>query len=189
MKRPTLLLLFVPLVAIAMYGCEQSENPLETESQASETPLYAPGGGAGKVKAEPNPIGCTQDQVAKWDSSAGEWVCADDLDTQRPAAPRVFYAYVGSLGTDGHFVGTSYGVTSFAETNVTDFSIAFDAADILQCVPVLSPQYFSNGGPSSSYSVVHNESINGFDVHAGRVLGGTTTPYAVGVTVVAICSP
>lgn len=188
MKRATLLLFLVPLLAIGLHGCEQTENPLETESQVSQTPLYAPGGG--KVKSEPNPIGCAQDQLAKWDDTASEWVCADDLDTQRPAAPRVFYAYVGGLGTDGHFLASmAYGVTSFTETNTTDFSIGFDTADIRQCVPVLSPQYFSNGGPPASYSAMWNDAVNGFDVHAGTVLSGTTTPVAVGVTVVAICSP
>jgi hypothetical protein len=91
MKRAALVLLVVPLIALWLYGCDQADNPLETQTTEStatgDTPLFAPGG---KVKAEPNPIGCAQDDVAKWDATAGEWVCEID-ETGESAGPSVYY--------------------------------------------------------------------------------------------------
>ena len=77
MKRATLALLVLPFVALWLYGCDQTQNPLEAATaEDSEQALFAAGG---KVKAQPNPIGCTQDQIAKWDETSGAWVCAADL--------------------------------------------------------------------------------------------------------------
>jgi len=57
---------------IYSFGCGQ--NPAGPDSYDVE-PQYAKGGG-GPERAEPNPIGCTQDQIARWDATSSTWVCA-----------------------------------------------------------------------------------------------------------------
>jgi hypothetical protein len=49
MRKFAPLFLLLPLVALGVYACDEVENPLDTESQASETPLFAPGGNKGPM--------------------------------------------------------------------------------------------------------------------------------------------
>ena len=60
--------------------------------------------GGPKPKPQPNPIGCSQEQVAKWDEAEGKWVCADDL--------------VGGTGLGEHKWLLAYGFMDDTETVV-----------------------------------------------------------------------
>ena len=86
--------LMIPLVLVAvvwLYGCDKASNPLEAATTATgETALFAAGP---KPKAQPNPIGCAQDEVAKWDETSGAWVCAADLQGATGPQPALLSGY------------------------------------------------------------------------------------------------
>lgn len=160
MKRATLAFLAAALTVTFVYGCEETSNPLDSEVAATSGTSTTP-----TFKRPDNLPGV--------------------------GGAKVHFAYVGSLGTGGHFLTDMvHGVTTFTETNVTDFTIGFDVEDIRDCVPVLSPQIFGwSPDQPHSYSVQWNDAVNGFDVQCGTVVAGTTTPFAIGVTVLAVCGP
>ena len=137
MKRAALALLVVPLVALWLYGCDKAENPLEAETQASETALFAPGGG--KVKPKPLPTGCLDLQVAKYDLDSGEWLCDNDETSSAGGGPAVYSIYKLAATPDFH---ASPGVSLREE--FTNWIVTFPV-DVENCAIVALSQEASQG--------------------------------------------
>ncbi len=70
----------VPLLAVSLLVAFTTCDQAPTVAPDDVGIRAAPGGGGGKPdKAEPNPSGCAEGQVAEWDATAEEWVCADAI--------------------------------------------------------------------------------------------------------------
>jgi hypothetical protein len=137
MKRAALALLVVPLVAFWLYGCDKAENPLDTKSQVSETPLFAPGG---KVKPMPLPTGCQDLQVAKYIVASGEWECRNDETGGAGGGPTTYFAY-HRIGSTGAWETTaSSGITVSKQGPLSDdWKIVFPT-DVSDCAVVINSE-------------------------------------------------
>ena len=71
------LALLAALGIFLLISCNESpvEPPIQEPASESNAAMDA---GPPSFLPKPNPVGCEQDQVAKWDAASGEWVCAND---------------------------------------------------------------------------------------------------------------
>jgi len=165
MKRAALALLVVPLVALWLYGCDKAENPLETQSQVSETALFAPGGG--KVKPLPLPTGCTAPNLAaKYNEALGEWECAN---LQGTGAGSTTYSVYHRMGPTGWETSASPGVAVTTNTGGNDWWVDFPV-DISDCAVVMNVDAGTQGVPYIRFSATRLEGLFGlveFNLIAG----------------------
>jgi hypothetical protein len=150
-------LLLTPLVVLAglFVGCnEHPTNHTPVADQASETPLFAKGG---NPKAKPNPIGCTQDQVAKWDEILGEWVCADG-----GGGPSVYFMRILKDGTVDF--SNLAGIT-VSNGGTGDYSVTLPV-DISNCAIVGTEELVIMG--TNDFLLDIERTTAGFDYHTRR---------------------